>query len=267
MKKLYAIVIFLFLSIFSYSNVITYVSSNFYINWTEGKIIFEYEDYSPFLIGNNFDVKLLTLKNSVKRKIISQVYSLLREIPFDENRKVKDILDVFPDKRKSIVSLIESIDIDNFRYFGGKSIGRYVIDIYGNNGILNILRLPYIPRDYREYINMSEPKEYTGLLISVKNFNFNVALSVNIISEAGKIIYSYGDYKGNDRYIHFFKSLKDAIDSGIFGDNILYTVPLRIEGENSCNIVLEDSVLEKLLSIDNNHDIFFSGKVGIIIED
>lgn len=165
-----------------------------------------------------------------------------------------------------LVSLLDRTDIKDFRYFSGKVMARYVLEIYGENGIFNILRLPSIPRSYSEFLNLSEHKEYTGLLISVKNMKFNVSLSVRILSESGKVIYSYADYRGRDRYIYFFNSLKSAIDSYIFGNNILYTIPVRIEGDNMSDIVLDDATVEKILSLQENHDIFFSGKIGIIID-
>ncbi|MEN2998723.1 MAG: hypothetical protein ABDH28_06805 [Brevinematia bacterium] len=269
MKNLkHSFLISLLLIMFTYSafcDVLTFISSNTYINWTKGMIVSEFSGHSEFLIGEDFHRKILDTKYLVKKKIISELLFLIKSIPFDENRKVEDLFLLFPEKRKALVSLLEANEVKDFRYFGGKVLARYTVGIYGQNGIFNILRLPSIPRDYREFINQAEPKEYTGLLISTKNQKFNISLSVKILSKSGKLVYSYADYRGKSNYIHFFRSLKDAIDSGIFGNNIIYTTPLKIEGENLTDIVLDDSVVEKILTTSENHNIFFDGKVGIIL--
>ena len=264
----FALVLFLFVFVnFSFPDVITRISSNTYINWTKGVVVCEYFDNVEFLVGRNFDKKFLDLKREVKRKIISELFFSLGKVYFDENRIVDDVLNLFPEKRKGIASLFDRVDIRDFRYFGGKVFSTYVIDLYGENGIFNILRLPSIPRDYKEFLGFAEPKDYTGFIISTKGFKFNVSLSTKILSKSGKLLYSYGDYKENYRYIHFFSSLSDAISSGIFGDVILYAFPFKVSGENYTDIVVNDEVAEKLLSKTENYDILFKGAVGIIIED
>ncbi|MFN4245615.1 MAG: hypothetical protein ACK4F9_05650 [Brevinematia bacterium] len=264
--KRFFILIFL-VNCIAFADVVTRISSNTYINWTKGIIVSEYSDNVDFLVGEGFDRKLLKMKSEVKKKLISELFFALSKTYFDENRFVEDIFNLFPEKRKSIVSLFDRTEMVDFRYFGGRVFSKYIVNLYGKDGVFNILRLPLIPRDYREFLNLSEPLSYTGLIISTKGFVFNISLSTKIISKSGKIIYSYGDYKGDNRYIHFFDSLDEAVSSGIFGNSILYTVPVKISGENYTDIIIDDDVIERLLSNSENHRIFFDGLVGIVVSN
>lgn len=266
--RLYFFVILFIPIVSAQSEVIVMLSTNSYVNWTKGLLVVEYFSNEPPLVGKSFYQDMLQLNYSVKRKLVSEAFNILQKsIIFDENRMVGDILSLFPEKRENIISFLEEIDAQNFRYFGGKVLARYSVDMFSANGIFDILKLAVLPRDYREFINLTEPKEYTGLIISTRKHKFNISLSVKILSKSGRVIYSYADYKGKGRYISFFRSLGDALKTGIFGDRILYAFPVAIQGENLTDIVIEDNVAEKLLSLEENHEIFYNGRVGIIIDN
>ncbi|MCS7298417.1 MAG: hypothetical protein RMJ37_00440 [Spirochaetia bacterium] len=260
--------ILLIFSVNSSADVIVTLSSNSYVNWTKGLLVIEYSSSELPLVGKSFHQDILQLNYSVKRKLVSEAFDILRKrIIFDENRMVEDILSAFPEKRENIISFLEKINVQNFRYFGGRVLARYSIDIFADNGIFDIMKLAFLPREYKEFVNLTEPKEYTGLIISTKKHKFNISLSVKILSKSGKIIYSYADYKGKGRYINFFRSLEDALKTGIFGDRVLYAFPVAIQGENLTDIVIEDNVAEKILSLEENYEVFYNGKVGIIIDN
>lgn len=274
MKRIYStnflrfLVILLTLSANSNADVIVTLSTNSYVNWTKGLLVVEYSSTELPLVGRSFHQDILQLYYSVKRKLVSEAFDVLQKrIIFDENRMVEDILSVFPEKRESIISFLEKINVQNFRYFGGRVLARYSVDMFADNGIFDIMKLAFLPREYKEFINLAEPKEYTGLIISTKKHKFNISLSVKILSKSGKIIYSYADYKGKGKYINFFRSLEDALKTGIFGDKVLYAFPVAIQGKNLTDIVIEDSVAEKLLSTEENYEIFYNGKVGIIVDN
>ncbi|MCX8029701.1 MAG: hypothetical protein N2712_06895 [Brevinematales bacterium] len=267
MKKILQIVTLIMLSTQTFGGVIKNISTNSYIDWTKGVIVIDYISTENFLVSRTFAEDINRLKYTIKRKIVSEALNNISGITFDENRKVEDILTIFPEKRENIISLLEKTEIQNFRYFSGKVMSRYTIDIFGEKGIFEILKLPSIPRNYKEFLNLSEPKEYTGIIISTKKHKLNLALSMKIVSKSGKLIYSYADYKGKEKYINVFKSLEEAIKSEIFGDNILLIFPVEIAGENKTDIVVEDSIIEKILSSDENHNILYNGKIGIIVED
>ncbi|MGC8871083.1 MAG: hypothetical protein ACP5PT_08360, partial [Brevinematia bacterium] len=81
----------------------------------------------------------------------------------------------------------------------------------------------------------------------------------------GKVIYSYANYKGGERYLHIFDSLEDALNSGILGDKIMYVFPIGISGENKTEIILKNTDIYKILSLQENKEIFENGRIAIIL--
>ncbi len=266
-KKLLFIVIFLSFFSIGKADVIEKIS-NITINWTAQKIIIQAEiETHNYLMGRGYQEEIREYRTKIKEKIIHELLNGIKQIVFDENRQVGDILSVFPEKETKLISLLMKYNLKDFRYYNKKVYSEYELSLFGKESLFEILVLPTIKQDYSKFVSFSEPKVYTGLLINVQKLNFKPSLSPTIVSESGEIIHSYGNVKNGRPHIYYFETLKEAVNSGIFGDKIYYLFPKEIAGRNKTKIVISDYDVYKILSTEENFRIFEEGKVGIITKE
>ncbi len=267
MKKFLIFVLAFVFELDALSDVIEVISSNTVINWSKGYIEISESIGENIHIDREYVDKLSEIKSKLKQELLTVAIKDIKKIKLDESKNIETFFKMFPDKYPSFLKLLYNAEIKHFRYYEGKIFGNLHIPIY-REGLVEIINLFYTPVDYKNFIMQYEPKSYTGLIIDIRNFDYNYSMMPKIVSESGEIIYSYGslskEYFGNPLF-RFFSSFDEVIKNSLFGDRIYLAVPLEIRGINKTDIVLSKSDILKLLSDPENKNIFEEGRIGIIV--
>ncbi|MDH5720826.1 MAG: hypothetical protein OEZ13_09465 [Spirochaetia bacterium] len=201
------------------------------------------------------------LREQTKEDILQLISHYLENLVVDENRLLKNILASNDEFSREYSLFLETLEMHGMFFRENKIITSMKIPLRGKNGLL--ARVPlnwnhynyeslksneYVGEAYQrnsynsEYIKSLSPVKYTGLIIDVRNLDFNVSLSPKIFDQNGKLIYGeefIPPNAGKRRGIAaFLTNLNNSEVERRVGRRPLLTTAVETSGFNKTNAVL-----------------------------
>lgn len=263
------------------------------INWLTGTVTAKGESLSTGLAVSSREARLKTMRAATvdARKNLLEI---LNKIPVTEKLHVKNILwadeDIMQfvrgDMQNSritsksfaedgVASVTVSVTLRDM--FLEKLIGKHVSFHRVNdnpysaaNAVAESIEEAVLPNPQQESSEADTvlPIAYTGLLIDAREVGISPAITVNIVDEAGHVLYSPRVVNRNvalrNGMVEYAGTWEEAIASKRSSTNPLVLKAVRVQGKTRSNIVISDEQALLLQQINNAHNFLEEGRVVVV---
>lgn len=263
------------------------------INWLTGTVTAKGESLSTGLAVSSREARLKTMRAATidARKNLLEI---LNKIPVTEKLRVQNILRADEDimqfvrgdmqnsritstsfAEDGVASVTVSIALRDM--FLERLIGKHVSfhrvndnPYSASNAVAESIETVVLPNAQQEFpeADMVLPIAYTGLLIDAREVGISPAITVNIVDEAGHVLYSPRVVNRNvalkNGMVEYAGTWEEAIASKRSSTNPLVLKAVSVQGKTRSNIVISDEQALLLKQINNAHKFLEEGRVVVV---
>ena len=250
---------------------------------------YHFKVFGSYMIGETHTFSRNFLKENSREKIMSKVSLFLENVLVDQDTKIKDILKSNSSFAREYSIFLNSLYLERFFIRRNRSFARMSIPLRGNNSLLSTLPLPWGDLNYQDlkkskyvgqayYIKDAKssvkkspvPIKYTGLIIDMRDYDFQPSLSPRIYSRSGKLIYGA-------EFIHpkigvrrgvagFSKNLDTNETIRRAGQKPMFLVALGVSGKFNTNAVISHEDQQEFFSHEESVKNLLKCRVIFIID-
>jgi len=234
------------------------------VNWSDYSIFVESKEEIPkilvesdliqseFGFYNLSDSRNYSYKRA-KSSNRSKLNRSLENLYFDENYTIGEWMDQDSNLKSKIINYYNGdIEIENKKIHQNFLSLKSTLVLRGNNNLISMLYTELGGEDFPEYTDGSPEVEFTGLLIDLRDHQFNPSLFPKIQNEYGADLFNkfmvHPASVQEIGMVGYYSNPKDPNLIKRIGKNPYKLYPIQITGKNKTNIILPYEEGKKILS-------------------
>jgi hypothetical protein len=234
------------------------------VNWSDYSIFVESKEEIPKILVesdlNQSEFGFYNLSDSrnysykrAKSSNRSKLNRSLENLYFDENYTVGEWMDQDTNLKSKIISYYNGdIEIENKKIQQNFLSLKSTLVLRGNNNLISMFYTELGGEDFPEYTDGSPEVEFTGLLIDLRDHQFNPSLFPKIQNEYGADLFNkfmvHPASVQEIGMVGYYSNPKDPNLIKRIGKNPYKLYPIQITGKNKTNIILPYEEGKKILS-------------------
>ena len=244
------------------------ISSLGIVNWTEGYVA-SFAEAKGVTVFHEAEV-LLLLKEEARKNILE----LCMELPIDEAKTVKDLIDISSDFK---IELVQSVHKNAFTYATAFKDGKNIIalryNLFGKGSFFDVLKTLNLFSETPDPWRQARSTKYykTALIIDVRGIkSFKPSILPRIIDTKGRVIYSpylFVKYGGDEnQYVKYVTDEFIAYKFEIVGAKPFFIAALTAIGKYGNSIIISEEDADVLLASLHTIENISKGHVFILVK-